>query len=54
VPDVVEALKMRASMPDDEVIMGDWWGLDLTEATSREAIRANWAETKRPNKRLFP
>ena len=53
VPDVVETLKMRAPMPDEEVIVGDWWSLDLAEATSRGAIRANWAETKRRNKRFW-
>ena len=53
VPDVVQALRMCTPMPDEEVIIGDWWSLDLAEATSRKALRANWPETTRNNKRLW-
>ena len=52
VRDVVETLRKRVPMPDDEMIPGDWWVPDLAEARSRGEIRANWAETVRRNKRL--
>ena len=53
VRDVVETLRMRVPMPDEEMISGDWWFPDLAEATSRGEIRANWAETVRRNKRFW-
>ena len=50
VPDVVDARRMRTPMPDEAVIIGDWWTIDLAEEKSRSEIRANWAETTRKNK----
>jgi hypothetical protein len=53
VPDAVEALRKRTPMPDQQAIVGDWWGVDAKELTFRNKTRARWTETVRRNQRLW-
>jgi Arc/MetJ family transcription regulator len=50
---VVDALRARSPMPDEQDIAGDWDDA-LLDPQFREDVRARWTETKRRNQEFHP